>query len=100
MSGWCPVCGASIVMSWARNVGVGWDAHLNLQELLQTNSVCLLGLFQCFPLRLEHEAWRQCVPILAIVAVGTFPEPSKPAAISVTADTFHETYTHFSVSMA
>lgn len=48
---------------------------LHFQKLLQGDCVCLGRLIQRLLLRLEHEARRKGVSILATFTIWTFPEP-------------------------
>jgi hypothetical protein len=51
---------------------------LGLKELLERDDVRLRGVVKRLPLRLEDEAGRECVSVLALLAVWAFPEPAEP----------------------
>ena len=51
-------------------------SYLDLEELFQTNCICLFRILHCLLLRFEHETWREGVPIVAVLAVWTLPEPA------------------------
>ena len=51
--------------------------YFDLQELFQTNLICLGRVFSCFFLGFEDKTWRKCVSVLAQLTVWTLPEPSK-----------------------
>lgn len=74
--------------------------HLDLKELLQTDDFRFLCLFGSLALRFEHKSWWKRVPILAFLAVRTFPEPTESTCTREAKARTIEIKTYFSLSIA
>jgi len=58
--------------------------YFGLDKVFKTDHVCFRSFLRSFFLGLEDETRGEGMPILALVTIGAFPEPTEPARMSLT----------------